>query len=290
VSASVVLRNNDVVGGAIGTPGPAGPVGPAGPPGATGPAGSSGPAGPAGANGAPGPAGPAGATDPRGQGRSAAGCARSQGPTGATGPQGDRGAGRRGRRSTGPSGVVGFDRTRTRPRDLACISRPAPASSVHCTRSTCGRSEGIHDGQQYLQHRLQPGHRSQPAPCFWPDATPAANPTTFGTALHSPAAPPNTKSILGELRLPRRVRYRRRARWSDRHVRVWRATNSTWGRIRRVTSRPSSSSNAAARIGASADRVSPRRSMPPGCDRVIIGRAPRQSRADASAPSRPTSR
>ncbi len=73
VSPSVVLRNNDVVGG-VGTPGPAGPAGPIG---ATGPAG---PAGPAGAPGPPGVAGPVG-------------------PTGATGPQGAQGP-------AGPSGAA----------------------------------------------------------------------------------------------------------------------------------------------------------------------------------------
>lgn len=72
VSASLVLRNNDVVGGAIGPPGPAGPAGPAG---ATGPAGSLGPAGPTGATGL---AGPAGATGPSGP----------QGPQGPAGPSG----------------------------------------------------------------------------------------------------------------------------------------------------------------------------------------------------------
>ena len=50
-SPSLVLRNGDLLGGVIGTPGPAGPAGPAGP---------TGPAGPAGFDGAPGAQGPAG--------------------------------------------------------------------------------------------------------------------------------------------------------------------------------------------------------------------------------------
>ena len=42
---------------------------------------------------------------------------------------------------------------------------------------------------------FNPGTGLSLAPCFRPDATPAANPTTFGTALHSLAAAPNTKSM-----------------------------------------------------------------------------------------------
>lgn len=107
VSPSVVLRNNDVVGGAIGTPGPAGPAGPTGP---AGPAGSTGPVGPAGATGAPGPAGATGATGAQGAqgGIGPQGTVGPQGPTGPTGPQGVTGStGAQG--PQGPSGVIGFD-------------------------------------------------------------------------------------------------------------------------------------------------------------------------------------
>lgn len=104
VSPSVVLRNNDVVGGAIGTPGPAGPAGPAGAPGATGSLGPEGPAGPAGPTGLTGARGPVGATGPAGasgpQGpQGVAGPAGPTGPTGATGPQGPQGP-------AGPSGAA----------------------------------------------------------------------------------------------------------------------------------------------------------------------------------------
>jgi len=76
VSPSVVLRNNDVVGGVVGTPGPAGPSGPAG---------ATGPAGPAGATGAQGPQGVAGPVGPTG-------ATGATGPQGAQGPQGPAGA------------------------------------------------------------------------------------------------------------------------------------------------------------------------------------------------------
>lgn len=104
VSPSVVLRNNDVIGGAIGTPGPAGPTGPPGPAGAAGPAGPAGPTGPTGAlglTGAPGPTGPAGAVGAAGpSGPSGpAGLAGATGATGLQGPQGVQGP-------TGPSGAA----------------------------------------------------------------------------------------------------------------------------------------------------------------------------------------
>lgn len=56
-SGGVVLRNNDLLGGLVGQPGPAGPQGPAGPPGvpgASGPPGATGPAGPTGPPGVDG--------------------------------------------------------------------------------------------------------------------------------------------------------------------------------------------------------------------------------------------
>lgn len=63
VSTSRVVRNADLVGSLVGSPGPAGPVGPVGP---SGPAGATGPAGPSGAPGAAGPAGPTGPVGPAG--------------------------------------------------------------------------------------------------------------------------------------------------------------------------------------------------------------------------------
>jgi hypothetical protein len=101
-SASLVLRNSDLLAGAIGTPGPQGPAGPAGPAGPQGPAGPAGPtgsmgpagpSGPAGATGLTGPAGPAGPSGPIGP-------AGPAGPTGATGPAGPMGL-------TGPIGPTG---------------------------------------------------------------------------------------------------------------------------------------------------------------------------------------
>ena len=98
-SPSLVLRNNDLLAGAIGAPGPQGPAGPAGPAGLTGPAGPAGPAGPSGPAGPAGPAGATGATGPAGPigptgATGATGSAGPQGPagaTGATGPQGPQG-------------------------------------------------------------------------------------------------------------------------------------------------------------------------------------------------------
>ena len=118
--------------------------------------------------------GPAGATGPIGV----------TGPTGPTGPQ-------------GPSGVLGFDRN----------SQEAQGPGVYLTPGTVGFVGPLHAvNLQYGQKAFMtvsntfntgfnPGTGLSLAPCFRPDATPAANPTTFGNALHSLAAAPNTKSM-----------------------------------------------------------------------------------------------
>ena len=98
-SASLVLRNNDLLAGAIGAPGPqgpAGPTGPGGPAGATGPAGPAGPQGPAGPAGSTGAPGATGATGAQGlQGIpgpiGAPGAVGATGPVGPQGPQGPQG-------------------------------------------------------------------------------------------------------------------------------------------------------------------------------------------------------
>jgi len=240
VSPSVVLRNNDVVGGAIGTPGPAGPAGPAGPVGPVGPAGPSGPAGPAGVSGpagpvgATGPAGPTGATGPQGAigapgPTGPAGPAGAQGPAGPMGPQGAVGP----TGPQGPSGVVGFDRN----------SQEAQGPGVYLTPGTVGFVGPLHavnlqSGQKAFMTvsntfntGFNPGTGLSLAPCFRPDATPAANPTALGTALHSLVAAPNTKSMYS-------VNYVYRAGFDGVPVgqTIWigmcafgSATNNTWG-------------------------------------------------------------
>src|SRR5918993_1251235 len=87
-SPSVVLRNADLLGGVLGTPGPQGPQGVAGaqgPAGATGNDGAAGAQGPAGADGAAGPQGAAGADGSPGP-------AGADGAVGPVGPQGPTGA------------------------------------------------------------------------------------------------------------------------------------------------------------------------------------------------------
>ena len=103
-SSSLVLRNGDLLGGVLGTPGPAGPAGPEGP---TGPAGPAGFDGAAGAQGPAGPQGPAGANGLDG----AAGAAGAPGPAGADGAAGPRGpAGADGAVGpVGPAGANGAD-------------------------------------------------------------------------------------------------------------------------------------------------------------------------------------
>jgi hypothetical protein len=98
-SAGVVLRNNDLLGGILGTPGAPGPQGPPGPAGLEGPAGVAGPAGPMGAAGAVGAAGAAGAVGPAGP-TGATGAAGPVGPVGPAGPAGSTGV-------TGPAGPAG---------------------------------------------------------------------------------------------------------------------------------------------------------------------------------------
>jgi Collagen triple helix repeat (20 copies) len=99
LSPGVVVKNADLLGGLVMTPGPTGPTGatgPAGPAGSAGPPGPQGPTGPAGAAGVaglPGPTGPAG----------------PQGPTGAQGATGLSGAAALAGQSCGPNlGVRGF--------------------------------------------------------------------------------------------------------------------------------------------------------------------------------------
>jgi hypothetical protein len=96
-SASIVLRNGDLVGTIVGPQGPTGPQGPVGPMGPTGPIGATGPAGPVG----------------------------PMGPTGATGPQGVQ----------GPAGVSGHERVEgpSTPTDSGAIksaSATCPAGKV----------------------------------------------------------------------------------------------------------------------------------------------------------------
>ena len=168
---------------------------------------------PTGATGPTGPIGLTGATGPQGV----------TGAQGATGPQGPQ----------GPSGVVGFDRN----------SNETQGPGVYLTPGTVGFVGPLHAvNLQYGQKAFMtvsntfntgfnPGTGLSLAPCFRPDATPAANPTTFGTALHSLAAPPNTKSMYS-------VNYVYRGGFDGLPAGqvVWigmcafgSATNSTWG-------------------------------------------------------------
>ena len=249
VSPSVVLRNNDVVGGAIGTPGPAGPAGPAGPvgpAGATGPAGPAGPSGPTGPAGSTGltgptgPAGPIGATGPRG----ATGLPGPTGPAGSIGPQGSAGpAGPQGPLGPvgpigatgpqGPSGVIGFDLN----------SHEAQGPGAYLTPGTTGFVGPLHAVTLQANQKafmtvsntfntgFNPGAALSLAPCFRLVSAPAANPTMLGAPLHSLVASPNTKSMYS-------VNYIYRAGFDSVPVgqQIWigmcaagAATNNTWG-------------------------------------------------------------
>jgi len=224
VSASVVLRNNDVVGGAIGSPGPAGPAGPTGPVGPSGPAGATGqtgatgqagPAGPAGPAGSTGSTGPQGATGPQGP----AGPVGPQGATGSTGPQ-------------GPSGVVGYDRN----------SLPAQGPGQYLTPGTAGFVGPLHAVVLQANQKafmtvsntfntgFNPGTDLSLAPCFRLDGA-AGSPTMVGFHLTGLAAAPNTKSMYT-------VNYVYRAGFDGVPVgqTTWigmcaagAATNNTWG-------------------------------------------------------------
>ena len=229
-SAGLVLRNNDLMAGAIGAPGPQGPQGPAGPQGGTGPVGPAGPAGavgPAGPAGAAGPAGPVGATGAAGpQGiQGPSGPSGPTGPIGPTGPQGPQ----------GPSGVVGYDRNSTEAQGPGLYLTPGTVGFVgplHAVSLQSGQKAFMTVSNTF-NTGFNAGAGLSLAPCFRPDATPNVNPTMLGYALSNLAAAPNTKSMYS-------VNYVYVAGLNGVPVgqTIWigmcaagAATNSTWGPI-----------------------------------------------------------
>ena len=191
-SASVVLRNNDLLAGVVGSPGPAGPVGPVGP------AGPQGPAGPTGATGVSGPVGPQGPTGATG----AAGATGQAGATGSAGPTGPTGAaGAQGPQGPvgpqGATGIIGFDTNQNLGNGPGAYTTPGHLDFVGPLHAI-----SLQTGQRAFMTVSNmmgvgaAGGSISLAPCFRPtNAAPGTAATLAGFGTGSVTAPPSSRQV-----------------------------------------------------------------------------------------------